>query len=228
VAETEDLLWREAEKVVARGPDVVEWRADYMRGLEPEAVPRILQALRERVAGPLLFTCRASGEGGARGVSEPARVGILEAAVRSGQADLVDVELSTDPLLRSRLLRLARDKAVPMVVSTHDFRGTPEEPGLLRTLALQQETGAAVAKIATMAQTPQDGLRLLAACARARAEFLRIPLVGIAMGPAGAFTRVLGPLFGIDLTFAVAVHGSAPGQIDLQAVREARRILEVP
>ena len=227
VGDTEDALLMEAEQAAARGPDLLEWRADCLQGLVPERVPRLLEELRRRTGLPVLFTCRAGFEGGTGCFAEPERLALLESAIESKLADLVDVELATEEAARDRLLALGQGNDVPVMLSAHDWQTTPPEPDLLDWLAREQMAGAAVAKIATMARTPQDGLRLLSACAVARASFLRIPLVGIAMGPAGAFTRVLGPLFGVDLTFAAAVGSSAPGQLDLHNVREARRLLGV-
>lgn len=228
VAETPEALALEAEQAGARGADLVEWRADYLAGLSPGDVPTLLATVRSRSRVPVLFTCRASFEGGATLIPEEGRIAILEAAVLSGSADLVDLELAMAPEARNGLLALARRHGVPVLLSSHDFQRTPDEQEILGLLARQQAAGAAVAKVATMAQTAVDGLHLLSACARARAEFLRIPLAGIAMGAAGAFTRVLGPLFGVDLTFAMAVRGSAPGQLDLQDVRQARRLMGTP
>jgi len=227
VARTENELMEEASQVSGIGPDLVEWRADYLQDLRPGAVAGILARLHQRVPMPLLFTFRAPEEGGGRPVEPGVRLAILADAVRSGQVDLVDVELSMEPVARRGLLALASGMGIPMVVSAHDFRGTPGEDELLRILAEEQEAGAAVAKIATTANEPEDGLRLLRACARARSEFLKIPLVGIAMGAAGAFTRVVAPLFGVDMTFARAVASSAPGQMGIEAVREARRLMGI-
>ncbi len=228
VAGSETELLLEAEQAGARGPDLVEWRADYFRGLEPARVSGLLRAVRERAGVPVLFTCRAAGEGGAGVLPEEVRLAALGAATQSGLADLVDVELATDPKVRSALLAVAAERRVPVVLSAHYLQDTPSEAELLDVLRQEQEEGASVAKLATMARTPEDGLRLLLACAHARASFLRIPLIGIAMGPAGSFTRVLGPLFGVDMTFAAAVNTSAPGQLDLEAVREARRLMGIP
>lgn len=228
VASSETDLLAQAGQAGARGADVVEWRADYFRGLEPARVPGLLGAVREQAGVPVLFTCRAAGEGGAGALPEGVRLAVLDAAVRSGLTDLVDVELATDPTVRSGLLAVAAKRGVPVVLSVHYFQHTPAEAELLDVLRQEQEEGASIAKVATMALGPEDGLRLLSACARARSDFLRIPLIGIAMGPAGAFTRVIGPLFGVDMTFASAVGTSAPGQLDLADVRQARRLMGIP
>ncbi len=126
VGTTKESLRLEAERVAARGPDLVEWRADHLQGLELRALPGLLATLRSQLSVPLLFTCRLFSEGGAAQMPDDLRVAMLEAAVGSGLVDLVDVELAVEPRHRVGLLSSARERGVPVVVSAHDFRETPD------------------------------------------------------------------------------------------------------
>jgi len=50
-------------------------------------------------------------------------------------------------------------------------------------------------------------------------------LITMSMGALGSITRIAGWLFGSDLTFAVGVASSAPGQIPAAELREVYKLL---
>jgi 3-dehydroquinate dehydratase-1 len=166
----------------------------------------------------VLFTNRRSAEGGAGAQEEERRVSILEAAADTGVPALVDVELATSPALAGRVTAAARRGGVAVIRSWHDFSSTPSPAALAGTLRVMQEAGADVAKVAVTPQTPEDVLTLLAAGVEARRTFLAIPAILMSMGPLGGVSRFAG-YFGSDLTFAVGVQASAPGQMDLDLTR---------
>lgn len=221
-----DLPTLEAQaRLAARAEaDVVEWRADFFVGLMPSDVASLLAVVRT-AAAPVLVTCRAPAEGGEGAWEDAQRVAILRAALESG-ADAIDVELATPG--REELLALGAATGRPVVLSTHDFTSTPTRETMLRTLEAQQAAGAAVAKLAVMPADPADVTRLLDTCLEARRTFLEVPLIAMAMSGLGAYSRVVGPLYGIDLTFAIAGESSAPGQLQIDALRACRAALGVP
>jgi 3-dehydroquinate dehydratase-1 len=166
-------------------------------------------------------TNRLHSEGGYAAQDESRRVAVLEAAARSGVPALIDVEMMTETGAAGRLIDAARGAGVAVVRSWHDVTGTPSQQMVLGCLRAMQESGADVAKVATTAIGPEDALLLLNAGLEARRMFLEIPCILMAMGPLGVVSR-FGGYFGSDLTFAVGVEASAPGQIDLDL---ARRVL---
>lgn len=225
VATTAGDAFDQARRIAALAPDAIELRADHLPDLTPEGAVAVL----ERVVGlglPVIFTNRAEAEGGVRPQDEDTRVAILEAAIASGMPALVDVESRTETPRRYRLLAAARRHGVPLMLSFHDFAGTPDAGALAARLREMAAEGADAAKIATLARDEGDALRLLAVCRAATTGAGQrwrpaIPVAVMGMGPFGIVTRVLGHRAGSALTFAAASagRGSAPGQLTVGQLR---------
>lgn len=221
VARDRDTLFDHAIRVGAMRPDAIEWRADYYEDLDPADVPGLVRDLAAASACPLLVTNRLHSEGGHAAQDEARRVAVLEAAARSGAPAMVDVEMMTEAGAAGRVIDAARGAGVAVVRSWHDVAGTPSQQAVLGCLRAMQESLADVAKVATTAVGPEDALLLMSAGLEARRMFLEIPCILMVMGPLGVVSR-FGGYFGSDLTFAVGVEASAPGQIDLVL---AKRVL---
>jgi 3-dehydroquinate dehydratase-1 len=217
-------LLEQGARLGALRPDCIEWRADFFDDLEPGDVPGLLDALAAASRCPLLFTNRLSGEGGHMPQDEDRRATILEAAASTRVPALVDVELATDPPLAHRVATAARRAGVAVIRSWHDFSATPAEEALLDRLREMLNAGADVAKVAVTPRMPEDVLALLSAGLAARRTFLDIPCILMSMGALGGVSRFAG-YFGSDLTFAVGVQASAPGQMDLDLMRKGLRAL---
>jgi 3-dehydroquinate dehydratase/shikimate dehydrogenase len=193
--------------------DMFEIRADLVRDIAPLAI------LRARTL-PLLFTCRSRSEGGAMDDADPRRPRLLLEAIRRG-FDYVDIEH------RSGLTDLMAAKAGRgLVVSFHDFLGTPE--GLDSLYAAMVQQGADVVKIAVTPQSIADVARLLTLAVQVEKSGPR-PLVPIAMGPLGMLTRILAGRYGAPFTFASADADSvvSPGQIEASLMAGLYRVREV-
>jgi 3-dehydroquinate dehydratase-1 len=200
-------------------PDLVELRADHVHALAPHAIPALLADLQAILAPlPILYTDRCVAEGGVGKGDEVARIARLHAAIASGHVALVDVELATEIQPRIALVAAAQAVGVSVIISAHDFVGTPDDAALDDRFAALIAAGGTAAKLAVTAQTPEDALRLLRATARAAAK-APIPLISMAMGSLGTITRLAGPLFGSVLTYATIGPSSAPGQLPLHLVR---------
>jgi 3-dehydroquinate dehydratase-1 len=217
-------LAEQAGQLGSLGPDCVEWRADFFDNLQPDEVPGLLGELAAAVRCPLLVTNRLHSEGGHVIQDEERRVAILDAAAGTGVPAMVDVELATAPPLAQRVVTSARRADVAVVRSWHDFSATPAPRVLLDTLRAMQDTGADVAKVAVTPRVPDDVLALLGAGLEARRTFLDIPCILMSMGALGAMSR-FGGHFGSDLTFAVGLQASAPGQMDLSLMRKGLHAL---
>ncbi len=217
--------------------DVIEWRADHFRNVtKPEKVRKILARLRQILPDSLiLFTFRTMQEGGKGDLSAEDYLTLNEMVLRSGMADLLDLELYTgaDPampedLLSSSpllpLLSLARQKGTPVILSSHDFEKTPPEAELLSRLSLMESMGCGIAKLAVMPHTKKDVLALLSATLRA-SESLSCPIITMSMGPLGVISRAGGEFFGSCLTFGTAGQASAPGQLDAEKLADILRLL---
>lgn len=209
---TESVVSRMAE--LAPVTDLFEVRADFVRDLDLDLL------LRERPR-PVLFTCRPESEGGRwPDRDDQARRRLLSEAASRG-FDLVDVEA------RSGFADVIASLAGRgLVLSWHDFEGTPEDlDGIWTSLAARQPD---VVKIAVTARSVADLGRLLAFAARHRGP--RGPrLVALAMGPLGTASRILGGRYGAPFTFASAEAGreAAPGQLPVRVLGETYRVRSI-
>lgn len=222
-------LTAQAAGLTALAPDLIEWRVDHFdEAHRPEAVMDALERLRAAVGPlPLLFTCRRRSEGGRQTVAPAVREALLHRAVASGRIDLADAELSNMPAMTDRLAAACRRAGVGLILSYHDFERTPPADRIAAVLAEARERGAVIAKIAVTAHCPKDVLALLDAACEARRGPMAIPVIAIAMGVAGAISRIIGPLFGSDVSFAVGTAASAPGQMPVADLRRAWEALGI-
>lgn len=195
--------------------DIVELRIDYMIDYIKERSD--LERLLRRSTKPVIVTNRYSAEGGKFQGSEEERIVYLQHAIELGAA-YVDIELN-------HFHPLARNPQTLLIVSYHNFRGTPEN--LLQIYAEIVNKGANVAKIATMAQSPDDCSRMLDLVARVSQAGGNI--IGLCMGEEGKSTRILGPVHGGYLTYASLSNdkASAPGQLTVAELRKAWELLPV-
>lgn len=228
VARTPDELAVEAAAVVARQPDLLEWRVDFFAPLADTATVLAAGAQLRRTAGPIpiLFTRRSEREGGQRiALAEPQVLALYEAVAAAGLVDLLDVEMNSAPADIERMRALCTRHGLPLVLSFHDFQRTPSGDELQARFAQAHRLGADVAKVAVMPQSMEDVHRLLGATLQA-SQALPIPVISMAMGGLGAVSRVCGGVFGSALTFAVGAAPSAPGQMPIDDVRAALAVLQ--
>ena len=206
VGRTRDAVLAEATNVVARKPDVVEWRVDFFEAIGDT---------------PVIFTRRSAKEGGTPiPLDEAGVVALYDAVGASGLVDFLDFEMGNDPADVQRVVAAAHAQRTRVILSYHNFGYTPGQDFLVQRFLEAERLGADVAKVAVMPRDRMDVLTLLAATATAHAKG-GIPLISMSMGPLGAVTRMVGGLFGSSLSFAVGDAASAPGQMpiaDLVAV----------
>jgi 3-dehydroquinate dehydratase-1 len=220
-------LKAELAAILPKSPDLIEWRVDFFDAIAD--VGQVLAAAAElrALAGgiPLIFTRRATHEGGEPlALDEDTVVELYAALCASGDIDAIDYELSQPEHHRRRLRAVSQAYGVRLIVSHHDFHATPSLEQMLDTLLRAEREGADVAKLAVMPQAPSDVLRLLEATLQAGAA-LEIPLITMSMGGLGAMTRVCGWQYGSNVSFAVGQRVSAPGQIPIEALRDAMAAL---
>jgi 3-dehydroquinate dehydratase-1 len=193
-----------------------ELRLDY---LEQPDLPRLFRSN----AGPVIATNRLPAEGGRFQGTEAERRRLLEQALSLG-ADFVDLELAADASFRRDLWE--RRGQAKIILSWHDFAGTPAPERLEAVLAEMLAADADVLKIVTLARQPADCLRVLALIPRVRDRGREI--IAFCMGPAGRWSRVVAPLLGSYLTFAPFSRkgASAPGQLTVNELKRAWQALK--
>ena len=153
----------------------------------------------EAAGTPVILTLRAAYEGGKWNGREEDRLKILEQALPEVSA--VDVEL------KSGLAAKLKGRGAQVVVSFHDFAGTPEAGQLKATMREAFRQGD-VAKISTMINSPGD----LDVLEQLLAEKYPGPVCIIGMGALGVKTRTEFPQRGSCLTYGYFESPAAPGQ----------------
>lgn len=193
-----------------------ELRLDYLE--QPD-----LKRLFRTHPGPAIATNRLAAEGGQWRGSESDRRGLLEEALILG-ADFLDLELAADPAWRRELW--SRRGQAKIILSWHDFSGTPDTEQLEEILQKMLAQEADVIKLVALARQPEDNLRLLSLIPRALTAGREI--IAFCMGPAGKWSRVAAPLLGSFLTYAPFSKkgASAPGQLTVNEVKRLWKMLK--
>jgi 3-dehydroquinate dehydratase-1 len=198
--------------------DLIELRIDRIPGAD-------LKRLLATRLTPVIVTNRLREEGGGFTGTEEERVGLLEEAVRLG-ADYIDIEASTDPALKAGLRDTIVGTSSQLIVSWHDFSGTPSAESLKARLTKCMADGPAIVKIVTYAAITADCLRLLDLIPYARQQGQAI--IAFCMGRPGKISRIMAPLLGSAIAYASLEpeEASAPGQLTVHQMREIYRIMD--
>nr|WP_218927318.1 type I 3-dehydroquinate dehydratase [Halosimplex rubrum] len=163
---------------------------------------------------PLIATNRPTWEGG-EAPDDAARLDALEVAAEHDAVGAVDLELAAlESGDAAAVAEHARDHGTAVVVSTHDFEGTPHRAAMRETLAEASRWGD-VAKLAVTAEGSGDVLDLLGATWDAATAGETVATM--AMGEAGRHSRAVAPLYGSRIGYAPVdpADATAPGQYDL-------------
>ncbi|MCL2828346.1 MAG: type I 3-dehydroquinate dehydratase [Oscillospiraceae bacterium] len=208
--------------------DLLEWLADFFAHVsDHKVVLEALTALRAAVGEdiPLLFTFRTVAEGGCdRPFPLDQYESLLMAVIDSGRADLIDVELNTGDTIVRSVTATAGERGVPVVLSHHNFRETPERETIIAILMRMLQYDVPISKIAVMPQCRQDVLALMSAVIHMNEHHPERLNIAIAMGELGLVTRLNAGFLGSILTFGTGKSSSAPGQI---GVADLRRALDI-
>ena len=228
VDKTEEEILETARKIVVTEADLVEWRADWFESVfDFEKILEVLGKLREILGEyPILFTCRTSKEGGEISLTEKQYKSLNQYAVESGYVDLIDVEIFGYSDAAKEIIEFSHENGVKVVGSYHDFCATPSKEEIIRRLVFMQEAKADISKIAVMPQNKQDVLTLLSATEEMVREHNSTPVITMSMGPQGVISRIAGKVFGSAITFGTVGKTSAPGQLDVEALRTVMEMLK--
>jgi 3-dehydroquinate dehydratase type I len=196
------------EEATRLGADLIELRLDLIERDPGTIFPLLPEKVRTVV------TCRP-GAFGDRQRSE-----YLMASVELG-ASYIDIEVESSDRYASPIVSHALGKGAEVIVSFHDFRGTPARAELRRIMEQCADRGGEIVKIATQVVSRDDIFNLL--------SLYDIPgrKVVIGMGPLGRITRVMAPYLGSEFTFASIGGGgeTAPGQLSLEQLKEIYNVI---
>ncbi len=205
--------------------DVIELRIDSIRNVDLSKLisAKSVGAYRNT---SIIITNRKRNEGGKFEGSEGERVTLLKEAIELG-ADFVDIELSTENALIEELLLTIRnhDNKTKLIVSHHDFNGSPTDKLLKDRFNECLKAGADIVKLITYANSMEDNLRVLNLISYAKRKDKEI--IAFCMGNLGRISRVMAPILGSYLCFASLEKGdeSAPGQMTASEMKQIFRIL---
>jgi 3-dehydroquinate dehydratase-1 len=228
IGSTRDKILSEVQIIVAKKPDVLEWRVDFFEGIADSAeVISVATSIRQATGNmPLLFTRRSSKEGGEKiALSEEQVIALYQRVCECRQFDIVDFEMSNDSTHVALVREASRANGIKLILSYHNFQLTPGLEILNQRFLQAEQLGADIAKIAVMPGDMADVLTLLNATLQS-SQRLKIPLISMSMGSYGSITRLFGWAFGSALTFAVGAAGSAPGQMPIEDINTVAGIVQ--
>lgn len=210
------------KKGIEAGVECFEWRGDFAADVhDPQAMAQQSIEIGKALSNnPYLFTFRSTSQGGHLTIPVEEYIALNKAIIEAEAVDLVDIETWIGDPAVLELIECAKQHNVKTVISYHNFAGTPSVEWMVNLLTHMADLGADIPKIATMANSAQDALKLLAATEEMSRIHSDKPLLTMAMGREGSITRLVGELFGSAITFCSLEEASAPGQVQvMQAIR---------
>lgn len=194
----------EHRHLAEQGVELVELRLDYIG----RAV-NLKRLLTDRPT-KVVATARRREDGGRWQRTEEERLMLLRSAIAAG-VEYIDIEAD----IADQIPRYGQTKRI---ISLHDFEQTPDN--LEEIHAAMAAEDADIVKIATMANSFEDNLRMIDLVRRAK-----LPTIGICMGEMGLMTRILAHRFGSPFTYATfsTDRKLAPGQLNWKQMHELYR-----
>jgi 3-dehydroquinate dehydratase type I len=210
------------KKAKELGADLVEVRMDYLGGTPDEAA---IGELMEAVDIPKIATLRPKSQGGFYEGSESNRINALQTAMSFGAA-YIDLEVSTDVGWRYEIGKACKSNGSKLIVSFHDFKGTPKRDDLIDMIKNEFAAGAQIAKIATTPQSFDDVMTVMSVISLFKTQGRDV--IGVAMGKLGAASRLLAGPAGSYLTYASLSDGkeSAEGQIPIEDMKKILKLIK--
>lgn len=196
--------------------DFLELRVD-----EFASAPALLEKALPRLCAPLIVTVRHPGEGGAGNLTAARRRELFTRFLP--HAAMVDVELRSAAAMGG-VLDEARSGGVCIILSHHDFRRTPTLEKMAALRAKAKAAGAAVFKLAAVADTPAAAARLLTFLASGGREQPTLAVMG--MGRFGKMSRLALGAAGSVLNYGYLAEVQVPGQWPAVALKERLKELE--
>lgn len=209
-------MQQRSQEALSLGADFVELRLDYIRPEDLATAIGSVDGIKQRA----VFTLRSKAQGGRFVGSEHDRLDWLRRIVER-RPMLVDIELET---LRGNdeLADFIEGQKTPILVSWHDFNGTPPASELADILS-EMRVYSNFVKMVTMAKGTADALRLL----QLYDGTIGLNAIIFAMGEAGVISRVLCTLVGnAPFTYASLDEAIAPGQLTVTEMRRLYNRLE--
>lgn len=219
--ETVNEILAQAKEVADKKPDLIEWRADYFADVKDFGqVKKALKAIHKCIkAIPLIFTFRTKDEGGEGVLSITDYATLNWQAARRREVTLVDVEIFCCAEQCGEMIAQIHRAGKLAIASHHRFDTTPSEGEIITILHTMAYSSADILKLAVMPSSKEDVDTLMEATQKTK-EITHKPLITVSMGELGKRSRICGEKYGSSVTFASVGKGSAPGQMEIDELRE--------
>lgn len=202
------MVVAEHKALAERGAELVEFRADWL-----SRIPDMGRLIKDRPT-PIVFTCRRLADRGRFRGNEDQRMALLRTAIVA-EVDYVDLE-------EDIAAKIPRFGSTKRIISYHNFDETPDD---LEDIHLgMKELDPDIIKIATMANTPLDWVRMLRLV-----KSSDVPTIGFCMGELGLPSRILCGRYGSPFTYATFSKDRelAPGQLSFEEMRKLYRFDQI-
>lgn len=233
ISSTRDTLLDELDKVLSMRPDLIEWRADYFLALNTfDDLVKVLHDDFNALSIPIIFTIRSRGEGGHCDLDDLTRLKLIGEVVSTGLIQMVDIELDCSAQQDcdfdnrdlvygfSEVIDLAHTNNTEVILSNHDFDGTPDFSEIVANIKRAQKWNADYCKLAYYAKESEDMMALMSA-SQYGSGILGQKMIAVSMGEKGRLSRVICGEFGSEITYARGVYESAPGQMTVIELMDA-------
>ena len=208
----------QARAALLQGADILEIRLDLLGIKDTKSALEMIAEVKAAVNLSCIATNRLPIDGGKWEGPEEKRIQLLLDILPV--VDAVDVELAAAPDLREKLISTTHELGKTVIVSHHDFNGTPPMDKIKDMLEMAWQSGGDIAKFAVKANSSADTINLL----RITHEATR-PVCLIAMGDLGKHTRVIAPFYGSVLTYGSVGEAVAPGQLSIAELKRTMKVL---
>jgi 3-dehydroquinate dehydratase-1 len=208
----------QAKAAQLQGADILEIRLDLLGIKDTKSALELLKSLKTEINLPRIATNRLPSDGGKWEGPEEDRIQLLLDLLPA--VDAVDVELAAPVDSREKLVSQAHELNKTVIVSHHDFTGTPSMEEIRNILEMAWQCGGDIAKFAAKANSATDTINLL----RSTYEAAR-PVCMIGMGDLGKHTRVIAPFYGSVLTYGAVDEAVAPGQLNIAELKRTMKVL---
>lgn len=196
------------------GADLIEIRFDLCaKKITPFFCKELAASVSRRVLLPKIATFRIQEEGGSGFFHASARREKFYEAVFPFFT-LVDVEMAAKD--KKEIISMAKKARKKVIMSVHDLRKMPSEKHMDLLLKEGFSLGADMVKLAFFTKSQMDALRLLEFTFKHR----RKPIITVALGPQGVFTRVLSGVFGSRILYGHAGKASFAHQLSVRQIKE--------
>lgn len=205
-----DKLPTMIDRAFRKGADYLEIRFDHIIYNDIDSALEISEKIKNRA----IYTLRSKYESGFFEGDRREQISLLR-KIGSTKPMLLDIDIAV--LKRDKDLRkFVKDNKIPVLVSFHDFRNTPNKSLLLKKIEDMKRYSNYV-KLVTTARNFQDNLRVLSLYDNNTST----NLIAFAMGEHGILSRLLCTLYGNSpFTYASLDAPLAPGQLDIGIMKK--------